>query len=79
MWTAVAGYPVAWHKLEGGAEVDWIGATISNDRQQVVVTIPEAKAQELAERTQAFLVATARRKQDLRSFCGSCSFVAELI
>ena len=45
-WAVVAGFPLAWHKCDGGKTVTWIGAQFSVNCKLVTVTIPEGKITE---------------------------------
>ena len=41
LWASVAGFLLAWHKSDGGKAVTWIGAHISVDERDIIVTITE--------------------------------------
>ena len=47
LWATVAGFPLAWHKSDGGSTVKWIGAQISVAPAAVEIRIPEDRVTEL--------------------------------
>ena len=38
LWASVAGFPLAWHKSDGGKAVTWISALIGVDEKDIIVT-----------------------------------------
>ena len=47
LWALAAGYPLAWHKTEGGRDLRWIGAQITLCPANVMIQIPEDRVAEL--------------------------------
>ena len=41
LWASVVGFPLAWHKSDGGSAVTWIGAHICVEEKDIFVTITE--------------------------------------
>ena len=79
LWFEATGFPVAWHKVDAGKEIDWIGGRLERRQDCIRVSIPEAKALNLAQRSHDFLQRTTISKRDLRSYAGAVSFVAGLV
>ena len=79
LWAVVAGFPLAWHKSDGGASVSWIGALITAERGKIVITIPEDKL-----KTTIGAVKRVNRQQILplkllRQVAGKVMFIANII
>ena len=55
LWALVLGYPLAWHKTEGGPDLRWIGAQITLCPDNVKIRIPEDRVAELLGITLEFL------------------------
>ena len=79
LWVAVLGYPVAWHKSDIGTSVRWIGAHLSLDENEIVVSIPSDKLEDLAERTWHLCETPTASKKSVRSLCGGLAFVSGLV
>ena len=47
LWALVLGYPLAWHRTEGGSDLRWIGAKVSLCPANVRIRIPEDRVGEL--------------------------------
>ena len=47
LWALVAGYPLAWHKTEGGSDLRWVGAQVTLCPTNVKIRIPKDRVVEL--------------------------------
>ena len=79
LWAGVVGFPLAWHKCDGGSAVEWIGATIAVASGRTEVTIPETKVAELKLICSGMLRRTTVSLRDVRKLAGKGSFVAGLV
>ena len=79
LWATAAGFPLAWHKSDGGESITWIGATITIASGHTQVSIPEEKiADMLAACTDMRRQSTVPSRQ-VRKLAGRGSFVAGLV
>ena len=78
-WLVVLGYRLSWKKALKGSRVDWIGATISVNREGVSVTIPEGKVTEMIELTNSYAAKTVIGKKQLQSLAGKYAFILGLM
>ena len=79
LWALVLGYPLAWHKAEGGSDLRWIGAKVSLCSGNVKIRIPEDRVVELLDVTAEFLRSNVVGVRRLRSYAGVLSFFAGMI
>ena len=79
LWAGVAGFPLAWHKCDGGEMVDWIGAKISVTPGSTEVSIPESKVSELRQICSGMLSRSTVSSREVRKLAGKGSFVAGLV
>ena len=79
LWALTLGYPLAWHKTEGGHELRWIGAIINVRSEDVRIQIPADKIEELRATTYEFLQTKVVGVRQLRSYAGLMSFFAGLV
>ena len=79
VWSRVCGYPIAYHKIEAGGRIEWIGAELAADEEYITVTLSEARIHSLMDAIVKILKGPVASKKDLRSLCGVCSFVTGLI
>jgi hypothetical protein len=79
LWAVVAGFPLAWHKSDGGKSVAWIGACISATPSKVVVTIPEDKIQATIDSLKKLRRQNPVQLKPLNQAAGRVMFIAHLI
>ncbi len=79
LWAVVAGFPLAWHKSDGGKAVAWIGACISATPSKVVVTIPEDKIQATIDSLKKLRRQNPVKLKSLNQAAGKVMFIAQLI
>ena len=79
LWAAIVGFPIAWHKCDGGRDITWIGAAVRIASGRTRVSIPEAKIVELFESCSAMLKQNTVPSRDVRKLAGKGSFVAGLV
>lgn len=81
LWFSITGFPVKLEKAEGGKKISWVGATIevSDQQQDVTITIPKEKVEKLQATTKEFLRRPVAGHKQIRSYAGSLSFIAGLI
>ncbi len=70
LWAVVAGFPLAWHKSDGGSTVTWIGAKISMENAAVSISIPEDKIREYKEGLKYMKTSRPLRLKAVRSIAG---------
>ena len=79
LWAEVVGFPLAWHKCDGGTSLEWIGARISVTSGFTQVSIPEAKVSELKQICSGMLGSSTTTSREVRKLAGKCGFVAGLV
>ena len=79
LWALVAGYPLAWHKTEGGSDLRWIGARITLCPTNIKIRIPKDRVAELLGITTEFLRVSVVGVRRLRSYAGILSFFAGMV
>ena len=79
LWALVLGYPLAWHKTEGGHDLRWIGAQITLYPDDVRISIPEDRVAELRDSTLEFLRGSVVGVRRLRTYAGILSFFAGMV
>ena len=79
LWALVLGYPLAWHKTEGGHDLRWIGAQITLHPDSVRIRIPEDRVAELLGSTVEFLQGSVVGVRRLRTYAGVLSFFAGMV
>ena len=79
LWATVAGFPLAWHKSDGGASLTWIGATITIASGHTQVSIPEDKVVDMLATCEEMKAKTTVPSRQVRKLAGRGSFVAGLV
>ena len=79
LWALVLGYPLAWHKTEGGRTLRWIGAQITLCPDTVKIRIPEDRVAELLGITLEFLQGSVVGIRRLRTYAGILSLFAGMV
>ena len=79
LWALVLGYPLAWHKTEGGSDLRWIRAKVLLCSANVKIRIPKDRVVELINITTEFLRSNVVGVRRLRSYAGVLSFFAGMI
>ena len=75
----ILGFPVAFSKARRGFSVCWIGAALRLSRPEVVVSIPEAKREELQALVDAALRVNVISIKKLRKLAGLACHFANLV
>jgi hypothetical protein len=73
------GLPLAFHKAQRGAKVDWIGCRFEIFPGEVHVTLTADKVSELLELTLAMMQSNVTTFKDLRSFVGKATHFASIL
>jgi hypothetical protein len=79
LWAVVAGFPLAWHKSDGGSTVTWIGANISMGDAAISISIPEDKIIEYKEGLKYMKTSRPLRLKAVRSIAGKLMFASSLV
>jgi hypothetical protein len=79
LWATALGYPLAWHKADGGRSISWIGTTITAHPTNAEVFFPHEQCEELALKTSAAANAKIITTRELRSLAGSLNFIAGVV
>ena len=79
LWAWVSSYPLAWHKIEGGWVLRWIGAQITLCPINVKIRIPKDRVAELLGITIGFLRGSVVGVRRFCSYAGILSFFAGVV
>ena len=79
LWTAVLGYPVSWGKADGGSQLRWIGADVVHRPGELVIEVPEDRAQALLEDIREMGRRSAVSRRAVQQLAGRLNFFAGLI
>ena len=79
MRATVAGYPLAYHKTSGGAEVEWIGARLRVVDDYLRVEIPESKLTEARGSINLLLDGLVALRRDVWTLAGKPSYFAGVV
>ena len=73
------GFPLAWAKATIGPRVVWIGAQFASLPQDIRLTIPDVRIDDLTTDTHRFQQTHITHRRSMRSYCGKLSFIAGII
>ena len=79
LWAAAAGFPLAWHKADGGDAVTWIGATFTITPKGTSVSIPAQKVATILETLGRVLTRKLLPRREVRSLAGVLAWAATII
>jgi hypothetical protein len=80
LWWVCVGLDIAWHKLEVGKYVKWIGTGIKViDKTAVEVSIPKKYCEELQAQATELLKGKLVDAHELRRFAGRCSWAGGIV
>jgi hypothetical protein len=79
LWLCLLGFPLAWHKSEGGPSIRWIGASFTFDGRLLHISLPAEKVAEVLDEIATFLSGPTASRRSLRSLTGKLNFFAGLV
>ena len=79
LWAAAAGFPLAWHKADGGTEVVWIGALFRIAPDGVEISVPPTKVAAIQEQLSKILKRPLVSLKHIRALAGVLSWVATIV
>jgi hypothetical protein len=79
LWLAILGFPLAWHKSDGGSSITWIGATFRLTSTHITVTADADKVSLCLAELDDFLSRPVGTRKALRTLTGRLSFFAGIV
>jgi hypothetical protein len=79
LFLAVIGVPIAYHKIEYGAQVEWIGALYCVTGSILTVTVPAKKRDEVLDEIEAILELNLVPRTRLRTMAGKLGHLAGIV
>ena len=79
LWTAVAGFPIAWSKADTGTSVKWIGIQWSVAGEYLHVGVTDEKSEEVTALTQRLNEINSCPTKDIQRLAGILSFIATAV
>eukprot|EP00971_Amphidinium_carterae_P221017 4388113-Amphidinium_carterae.1 len=79
VWWMILGVPLAWNKALQGRTVDWIGASLESGDNELKVTIPVKKVQEVNDIVTEMLNKQVTSKRSILTLAGKLSHIAGLV
>jgi hypothetical protein len=79
LWLSVLGFPLAWHKSDGGPSITWIGATFRVDDRFLHITASRDKVDEALLDIRRLLRGPIAPRKTLRSLTGRLNFFAGIV
>ena len=79
LWAAAAGFPLAWHKADGGTEVMWIGALFRIAPKGVQITVPPPKVTAIQEMLTLVIKKPLIQPKFVRRLAGVLAWVATIV
>jgi hypothetical protein len=79
LWAAAVGFPLAWHKADGGQSVAWIGASFTLASEGVQVSIPPDKITTIRAQLTKVLEQPLISNKHIRALAGVLAWVATIV